>query len=253
MQKPVILGVLNVSPESKIKDAVAITKRDILARARFLKKNGTDFIDLGARSTSNRKQKVDEKTELKRLIPALRLLKSKGYKVSIDTWSSKNAIECLEEGADMMNFTSSQYNSNMLKLIKKSNSWLIITYMPYKNAYNMDKAKPAKLGLNRIIKYFKIKMNMAKKYGIKKIIIDPNSGIMHKKIKSDIKANYQAYLIENLHRFKELGCKVIMHVPTGDSEYSRYAMASIVLQNKPDFIRTHYPNIIKKFLKIRLD
>ena len=153
----------------------------------------------------------------------------------------------------MINFTSSRYNSSMLKLIKKSNSWLIITYMPYKNAYSMDKSEPAKLGLSSITKYFKIKINTAKKYGIKKIIIDPNAGIIHKRVKYDIKANYQAYLIENLHRFKELGCKVLTHVPTGDSEYSRYVMASIVLQNKPDFIRTHYPNVIKKFLKIRLD
>ena len=47
--------------------------------------------------------------ECERLTPNVRLLKDEGYRVSVDTWSPTTAIATLEAGADMINYTGSQF------------------------------------------------------------------------------------------------------------------------------------------------
>jgi len=181
-KKPIILGVLNVSPESSHKDSVAISNKSILKRALFLKRNDATYIDIGARSTSNRSKKIDEKTEFKRLLPAIKLLREKGYRISVDTWSIYTAIRCLENRVDMINFTSSVYSAKLFESLKKHKAWLIMTYMPYKNVYEMEKSKPKNYNIKKILDYFKIRIKIAKNFKFKKIIIDPNVGIFHAKL-----------------------------------------------------------------------
>ena len=248
MQNPIILGVLNISPESRIKKSVALTKKSILSRARFLAGNGAEFIDIGARSATNRKIEIDEKIEIERLIPAIKILKEKGYKVSIDTWSEKTAIKCLELGADMINFTSGFHTDRLLKEIKKHDAWIVLTYMPYKNPYRIDSSKLQYYNLNKIKNYFKTKIKKTEKYGIKKIILDPNVGILHKTLGTYRKIRLQTEILSNLSEFRKLG-KVLISVPRKKSPDDTAIMASLGIINGADFLRTHDPEIIKELLR----
>lgn len=245
--KPIILGVLNVSPESRIKKSVAVSRKSILEKARFLKKNGSEFIDIGARSATNRKIKVNEKIEQERLIPAIKLLKGKGYKISIDTWNSNTAIKCLKAGADMINFTSSAFTDKLLKAVKKHDAWIVSTYMPYKNVYMMDKFRFRAYDFKNIIDYFKSKKKQAAKYKIKKMILDPNVGIIHPSLQTYGKIMLQVNVLSNLGKFKKLG-KVMISVPRKKSPDDTAMMAALAIINKADFIRTHDPEIIREIL-----
>lgn len=251
-KKPIVLGVLNVSPESKQKDSVAISEKAIIKRARFLRKYDASFIDIGARSTSNRVKKIDEKTELKRLLPAIKLLKENGYKVSVDTWSTNTAIRCLENGADMINFTSGIYDAKLLENLKKYDAWLIMTYMPYNDPYAMDSSKPESFSIKKIMDYFELRIKSAKKYGLKKIIIDPNLGIGHQKLDISVKRNWNMIKINNIGKFKKFHCPVMVAVPRSNNVKRINFLTSCILKNKADFIRTHDPDIVNRLLSVKM-
>lgn len=250
-KKPIILGILNVSPESNVKDSVAISKKAIIKRAKFLKKYGASYIDIGARSISAGQKKIDDKTELKRILPAIKILKERGYKVSVDTWSVDTAIKCLEHGADMINFTSSVYNAKLFQNLKKYKAWLIMTYMPYKNAYEMRSSKSKSFDFKKMMNYFKSKINLANKYDVKKIILDPNLGIFHSDIDKYQKISQQMYIINNLHKLKSLKYRIMVYTPRKNNVMSIIILSSFILQNNPNFIRTHDPDIIHKLLSLK--
>lgn len=247
MQKPVILGVVNVSPESRQDHSIATDKDSILKRAAFLKKNNAKYIDIGARASTNRKIKIDDKTEQKRLIPAIKALKERGYRISVDTWSEDTAIKCLGQGVEMINFTSSQYTPKLLKALSKYNAWVVIVYMPYINPYNIDTSKARTYNFKKMLNYFKSKIRMAKRYGVKKIILDPNVGIIHPSLGNYRKIRLQIEVLSNLKKFRKLG-PVMISVPRKKSLDDTAIMASLAIINNIDFIRTHDPEIIREIL-----
>jgi 2-amino-4-hydroxy-6-hydroxymethyldihydropteridine diphosphokinase/dihydropteroate synthase len=245
-KKPIILGVLNVSPESTWKDSIALNKKDILKRAKILKKGGADYIDVGAISSSTKSKKIDEDTELKRIIPAIKLLKDHGYRISVDTWNSNTAIKCLEQGVDMINYTSSTYPKKFLENIEKFDAWIIITYMPYKNPYERKKSNPDKFNLQKIMIYFKSKIELAKRYNIKKIILDPNLGILHPKIQKNpyLKICRQMSIINSIPKLKSFKIPIMMLAPRFNG-VTNTLMVSSILNKNPEFMRTHDPDKIK--------
>jgi dihydropteroate synthase len=250
LKQPIILGVLNVSPESSNKDSVSLNRKSILRRAMFLKKHGADYIDIGARSTSNKKKKISEKVEFKRLIPAIKILKEKGYKVSVDTWSTSTAIRCLENKVDMINFTSGTFNKKLFESLRKYDAWLIMTYMPYKDVYNMERYKLVDYKIKKILDYFEFRIKMAKQYKFKKIIIDPNVGIFHQNMGKIEKMNLKVYVLNNLTKLRKFGFPLLVSL-----SYRKHhglviiMMALTILQNKVEFIRTHDPDVITKLLE----
>jgi len=254
-KKPIILGVLNVSPESTNKDSIGINRKSILKRVKFLKKYAS-IIDIGARSTSGKTKKIDEKTEQSRLLPTIKLLKEKKYIISVDTWSINTAIKCLDYGVQLINFTSSKYNRMLFESIKKHDSNLIITYMPYKNAYIMRRSKYIPFNLRVMINFFKLRINLAKKYGVNKIILDPNLGIIPQIIKNNDykRINLQVDIINILGVLKKLKCSIMVNLA-----YRKYhgpiiiMMASLLIKNKVDYIRTHDPDIVNRLLTIKND
>jgi len=103
-----IMGVLNLTPDSFSGDGLMTDKifiQKAAAQAEQFVSDGADILDLGAESSRPGSTPVSAETELKRLLPALETIKAKNLKaiLSIDTWKSKVADECLKSGADWIN------------------------------------------------------------------------------------------------------------------------------------------------------
>jgi dihydropteroate synthase len=118
-----VMGVINLSPESFYKDAIAVEEEDIRQIIARFDKEGADIIDVGGASTAPRDiygtQGVSEHEELKRITRAIDIITSvTKLPLSIDTVSSKIADRALEMGVTVINDVSGlKADSNMATLV----------------------------------------------------------------------------------------------------------------------------------------
>jgi len=106
--RPLVLGIVNVSPESFYSGSVASDVEDVVARVRRLESEGADAIDIGARSTAPYKETaISIDVEVTRMAAAIRAARAvTNLPISADTPYAVVAEAALEEGADAINDVS---------------------------------------------------------------------------------------------------------------------------------------------------
>lgn len=103
-ERTLIMGILNVTPDSFSDGGQFNDLERALAHARQMVAEGADIIDIGAESTRPGHEPVNEEEELRRLLPVLEaLVQELKVPVSIDTYKSKVARAALETGAQIIN------------------------------------------------------------------------------------------------------------------------------------------------------
>jgi len=104
-ESPLLMGILNVTPDSFSDGGLAYSPEAAADRAEQLVAEGADILDLGAESTRPGATPVDAATELSRLLPAIAALRRRlpSIPISIDTYKSEVARACIEAGADVIN------------------------------------------------------------------------------------------------------------------------------------------------------
>ena len=134
---PTLLGVVNLSPESMVEDSIVRGPDEALERARALQRDGASLIDLGGRSITPDAPQIDDHEEQRRIEPAAARLRNGSIPFSVDTWSNETAIAALEWGASVVNFTGQRASAEMLAATAAAEAALILTHMPYGDAYQM--------------------------------------------------------------------------------------------------------------------
>lgn len=124
--RPCIMGILNLSPESFSGDGVG----DALSRALAIIEQGADIIDIGGCSTApHHKEFVSEETELSRLLPVVEVLIEKvSVPISVDTFRPKVAEAVAKLGAHIINDVSGVINPEMASVVKKFDCGWVITH-----------------------------------------------------------------------------------------------------------------------------
>ena len=102
---PVVMGILNVTIDSFYDGGKYLSELEITKQISKIEKEGAKIIDVGASSSRPGSIPVSEKTEIERLLPTIELIKknSPNLKISIDTFRSNVARQCIKNGADMIN------------------------------------------------------------------------------------------------------------------------------------------------------
>ncbi|MET0297461.1 MAG: dihydropteroate synthase [Microbacterium sp.] len=101
-----VMGILNVTPDS-FSDGGRFTTTDAaLAHARRLIADGADLIDVGGESTRPGAQRVDPSVEQDRVLPVVEALAADGAVVSVDTMNSSTALAAVRAGARIVNDVS---------------------------------------------------------------------------------------------------------------------------------------------------
>ncbi len=130
-ERTLIMGVLNVTPDSFSDGGKYLEPDRAFARAIELEEQGADIIDIGAESTRPGAERVSEAEELRRLVPVLKRLHGKlAVPISVDTYKSAVAEKALEHGAEIINDPSGlTFDAQLARVAANHNAGLIINHM----------------------------------------------------------------------------------------------------------------------------
>ncbi|MEO8028717.1 MAG: dihydropteroate synthase, partial [Bryobacteraceae bacterium] len=129
--RTLIMGVLNVTPDSFSDGGKYADPDRAFARAIELEEQGADIIDIGAESTRPGSTRISEAEELRRLVPVLKRLQGKlQIPISVDTYKSGVAAKALSLGASIINDPSAlTFDPQIAKTVANANGALILNHM----------------------------------------------------------------------------------------------------------------------------
>lgn len=130
LDRPIIMGILNVTPDSFSDGGSFVAGDAALAQAERLVADGADLIDIGGESTRPGAAMVAPDIELARVLPILRLIRSRlSVPISIDTRKAAVARACLEEGADIVNDVSALADPAMPGVVATAKAGVVLMHM----------------------------------------------------------------------------------------------------------------------------
>jgi dihydropteroate synthase len=183
-ERTLLMGVLNVTPDSFSDGGKYFDPDRAFARAVELEEQGADIIDIGAESTKPGSERVSEAEELRRLVPVLKRLRGKlTVPISVDTYKSAVAEKALEYGAALINDPSGlTFDAQLARVAAKHDAGLIITHMRG-TPETWAKLAPLKDVLGTILKDLDASTHRAVRSGVDRarIAIDPGLGFGKRK------------------------------------------------------------------------
>ena len=206
-QKTSIMGVINLTPDSFSDGGDLDSAKKVLDQVKQFLYNGVDIIDLGAQSTRPGAEEIGSNKEIRRLIPYLKLIKSKypDILISIDTFNSEVAYEALLNGADWINdISGGRRDKEILDVVSRFNCPFVITHSRG-NSMNMNEFSK----YNNLLSEVKcsletlIKNALDKNISRKNIIVDPGIGFS-----KDLNQNLE--ILRNLDVFKKLNLPILI-------------------------------------------
>jgi dihydropteroate synthase len=128
---PVIMGVVNCTPDSFSDGGRFLEHAVALAHAEEMVADGARIIDVGGESTRPGAEPVSATTEGQRVLEVIRRLRSRhaDLVISIDTTKAEVAAAALEAGADVVNDVTGGHAPGMLEVVAESGAALIIMHM----------------------------------------------------------------------------------------------------------------------------
>lgn len=175
---PIIMGILNVTSDSFYDGGFYDNQKKVLDQVEKMINDGACIIDIGGYSSRPGADNISPDIELARVLPIVKLIKERFSKIliSIDTFRSEVAKQCVENGADIINdISGGSLDSKMFETVAKLNVPYIIMHMRGNPSNMMDKTDYENI-IEEIKNYFSKKIELAKSFGINDIIIDPGFG-----------------------------------------------------------------------------
>jgi dihydropteroate synthase len=127
---PVIMGILNLTPDSFSDGGELTDLSAVLRRAEAMASAGAHLLDLGAVSTRPGAPEVSAQEEMRRLLPAVEALAKEGFAaLSVDTFRASVAAEALDRGVAMINDVRGGYEAGMAELMAERKPWVCLMHM----------------------------------------------------------------------------------------------------------------------------
>ena len=172
--RPVVMGVLNVTPDSFSDGGHFFDAATAIEHARSMVADGADILDVGAESTRpyGGAKAVSYEEEMRRLEPVLPAILKLGVPVSIDTMKAKVAAAALAAGAAIVNDVwGLQRGNDMARVVAEHAA-------PVLAMHNRETADPAIDIMADIRAFFVRSLEIADKVGIARhnIVLDPGIG-----------------------------------------------------------------------------
>ena len=178
LNKPKIMGILNVTPDSFFDGGLYNTEKKVDIQVTKMIEDGMDILDVGGYSSRPGAKEISINEEIDRVIPVVKFIR-KTYPelmLSVDTFRSEVARNCLDLGIDIINDISAGcIDKNILDVVAEYNCPYIMMHM---------KGTPQTMQINpeyenlikELLIYFAKRIYLAREKGIIDIIVDPGFG-----------------------------------------------------------------------------
>jgi dihydropteroate synthase len=129
--RPIIIGILNVTPDSFSDGGLLYPEahpQTAIAHGQMLRAHGADIIDVGGESTRPGAQPTDQHEELHRVLPVIKGLAQLGALCSIDTRKPEVARAALKAGAVIVNDVSGGADPRLLEVVAAANAGYVLMH-----------------------------------------------------------------------------------------------------------------------------
>ena len=171
--RPLIMGIVNVTPDSFSDGGLFLARESALAQARKLVEEGADIVDVGAELTRPGHTPLSVEEEWARLEPLLRaLVASAGAPVSIDTYKSETARRALDCGVALVNDVwGLQHDVEMAHVVAQAQAGVVIMHNRNEVDAHIDIVDDMR-------RFFEKSLQIARRAGIddRRILLDPGIG-----------------------------------------------------------------------------
>jgi dihydropteroate synthase len=208
IDKPLIMGILNLTPDSFFSGSRNQTSKEMLIlKASQMIQEGADILDLGGYSTRPGASEVTEEEEIKRVIPAVGWIVEAfpSVLISVDTFRANVARAAVLAGAHLVNdISAGNLDSKMVETVGQLDVPYIAMHMRGNPQTMLEKTNYSDI-LVEIMNYFSEKIAHCKANGIKDIIVDPGFGFA-----KTVEQNYE--ILRNLEYFLALSLPILVGV-----------------------------------------
>jgi len=178
LEQPVVMGIINATPDSFYGGSRAATQSSALEKANTMIQEGAFILDIGGQSTRPGSIQIGGNEEMDRVVPVIEAVKKAfpSTLISVDTYHPTVAIAAIHAGADIVNdISGGRFEDNMLSTVASLNVPYIC--MHSRGTIETMHEKPASNHIiTELLDYFIERIDACNKAEIKDIIIDPGFG-----------------------------------------------------------------------------
>ncbi len=206
VSSPIVMGILNVTPDSFSDGGKYVFADDAVRRAVQMFREGARIIDIGGYSSRQGAKDVSEQEEMDRVIPIIeRITQEMDIPISVDTFRSHVADESINVGASIVNdISAGSEDVNMIPTVAKHN-------LPFIAMHKQGQPSDMQINpqysnvLEEVHSYLKQVIDKCKSAGIEDVIIDPGFGFG-----KSISHNYM--LLSHLSEFRSLNVPILIGI-----------------------------------------
>ena len=176
--RPLIMGILNVTPDSFSEQGLNYDPLKAIEAARAMHEAGADIIDIGGESSRPGAEAISAEEECQRVLPVIKELADMGMTISIDTWKSDVAAQAVEAGAQIINDISGFRRDPELKAVAAAHNVGVIAMHMRGTPQTMQDFTDYDDLIMDINHYFSESIELLESAGVQKesIVLDPGIG-----------------------------------------------------------------------------
>jgi dihydropteroate synthase len=200
------MGILNVTPDSFSDGGDYADPERAVARALEIEAQGADILDVGGESSRPGSAAVPEREELRRVLPVVRQLSGRlTIPISVDTYRSAVARQCLDAGAQVVNDISAfRFDPAMASVVKEYQAGVVLMHSRG-NREELHMQPPLADGVDQVVRELSRAVRSALDAGIGRsaIVVDPGIGFGKR-------AEESLSVLRNLRAFSPLECALLV-------------------------------------------
>ena len=233
-----VMGVINVSPDSKNVHTVARSVDEALLMADRYRSWGATMIDLGGQSSHFDNPTIEAADEVARVVPVIEALVAEGHLVAIDTWKGDVAGAAVDAGAVIINDTGGMADAEMRQTVARTGVAAVAVYVEGDNPHDVGEIEIREDKADRTAEAFRALLSELTEMGIDNVILDPGIALNYRG-DYDAYTRMQLQVIAGSEQLRALGKPILIPIPRKRDFHRVVAYISLALEHKADIIRVH--------------
>ncbi|RNI17950.1 dihydropteroate synthase [Flexivirga caeni] len=212
-QRPVLMGVVNLSRDSSYRESVAVSSASALRKARVQAAGGADLVDVGAESSRATAARAGDGEQEQHLTPVIESLAAEGIAVSVEAYRASVARAGLAAGACVLNLTGSDDDNRMFELAARYGATVVLCHVlgPHARALDGRPANPDPVPA--MLDGFGARIERARHLGVPSLAIDPGLGFGFHLDDQRARARHQTVALLHSFRLRQLGVPICHALP----------------------------------------